>query len=310
MSRISLAQIEAFYWVCELGSVQKAADRLGVAQPTVSLRLRLLEVELGGPVLERHGRGIKLTPVGHHFRAQAQAVMLAYRAMERGTAGSGLSGAVRIGLAEGFATACLPHLVPALVQIFPALRPEWTVTTSASLESALVDGNLDLAVLVDAVGHRDLRLQPLGLQPNVWAAAPILKLPAITGPADLVQVTVVTTPAPTSMYRNTVAWFAAGGLQPGSLCVCTSVNVAAQLVAAGIGIGIFPARLIETYSGTGRLMPLATDPPLGAGHVFVADRVTADPTHTAAIVGVLKAVTSAIGYFGVSWQVLELSPQL
>ena len=297
MSRMSLAQIEAFYWVGELGSVQKAATKLHLAQPTVSLRLRQLEAALAAPVLERHGRGIRLTPAGHAFFVQAQAVLQAYRRMQLGLGDAGLSGVLRIGLAEGFATACLPHLVPALAEAFPQLRPEWTVTTSSGLEQDLADGKLDLAVLVDAVGHRDVRLLPLGLQSNVWAASPRLGLRSGASPRDLCRMTIVTTPPPTSMYRTTLGWFAEAGEAPGPLCVCTSVNVAAQLVAAGVGIGMFPARMIEGYVGAGALVAVATDPPLGVGHVFAADRVTADPARTGSIVGVLVEVTRALGYF-------------
>jgi DNA-binding transcriptional LysR family regulator len=41
------------------------------------------------------------------------------------------------------------------------------VTTSSALEQELVDGKLDLAVIVDPIGDRALRLMPLGAQPNV-----------------------------------------------------------------------------------------------------------------------------------------------
>jgi DNA-binding transcriptional LysR family regulator len=59
MNHVSIAQLEAFYWVAELGSVHRAAAQLNVTQPTLSLRLRKLEAELAMPVLERHGRGVQ-----------------------------------------------------------------------------------------------------------------------------------------------------------------------------------------------------------------------------------------------------------
>src|SRR5258708_6946725 len=127
MSRITIAQIEAFYWVAELGSVHKAALKLNVTQPTVSLRLRQLEVELTAPVLERHGRGVRVTPSGHTFLAKARLVLDAYAQMQSSSPQNSIGGVLRIGLAEGFAVGCLPHLVPALARQYPLLRPEWTV---------------------------------------------------------------------------------------------------------------------------------------------------------------------------------------
>jgi len=297
MNRITIAQLEAFYWVAELGSVHRAAAKLNLTQPTISLRLRQLEAELTFPVLERHGRGVRMTRAGHGFLDKAKLVLDAYAQMNSGSPRPSVSGALRIGLAEGFAVACLPHLVSALAREYPLLRPEWTVTTSAALEQDVIEGNLDLAVLVDAVGHRDLRLIPFGLQPNVWAASPQLGLGAGASPREMSRFTVITTPPPTSMYRNTVGWFAEAGQKPGPLCICTSVNAAALLVGAGIGVGLFPTRMIETY-GAGTIAAIETDPPLAIGRVYVADRVTADPERTGAVLRVLEETTRELGYFG------------
>jgi DNA-binding transcriptional LysR family regulator len=298
MGRITIAQLEAFYWVAELGAVHKAANRLNVTQPTVSLRLRQLETELAVPLLEPHGRGVRLTPAGHAFLAKAKVVLDAYAHLGSAASPDAISGALRIGLAEGFAVACLPHLVPALASEYPLLHPEWTVTTSSALEQDLVDGNLDLAVVVDPVGDRALRLIPLGPQPNVWAGSPTLSVRAGASPRELSRFTVITTPPPTPMYRNTVAWFAAAEQKPGPLCVRTSVNAAAQLAGAGIGIGIFPTRMIEAHHLAGTIAAIATDPPLTIGRVYMADRVTADRSRTEAVMRILEGVTRKLDYFG------------
>jgi DNA-binding transcriptional LysR family regulator len=298
MGRISIAQLEAFYWVAELEAVHKAANKLNITQPTVSLRLRQLEAELDTPVLEPHGRGVRVTLAGHAFLAKTKLVLDAYAHLQSGASPSAISGPLRIGLAEGFAVACLLHLVPALASAYPLLRPEWTVTTSSALEQDLVDGKLDLAVVVDPVGDRALRLLPLGAQPNVWAGSPALSVRAGASPRELTCLTIITTPPPTPVYRNTVAWFAAGGQKPGPLCICTSVNAAAQLAAAGIGIGIFPTRMIEASHLAGRIAAIATDPPLQIGRVYMADHVTADQSRTEALMRVLEEVTRELNYFG------------
>ncbi len=297
MSRITIPQIEAFFWVAELGSLHRAAVRLNITQPTVSLRLRQLQAELAAPVLEPHGRGVRITQAGHSFFARAKLVLDAYTHLNRTALPSAVSGTLRIGLAEGFAVACLAHLIPALAHEYPLLHPEWTVTTSWSLERNLVDGNLDLAVLVDPMGDRVLRLVPLGAQPNVWAGSPAL-VAAGASPRELSRFTVITTPPPTSMYRNTIAWFAAGEQKPGPLCICTSVNAAAQLVGAGIGIGVFPARMVEAYRAGGTIVPILTDPPLTIGRVYVADRGTGDQERTEAVMHTLERVTRDLDYFG------------
>jgi DNA-binding transcriptional LysR family regulator len=297
MNRITIAQLEAFYWVAELGSVRQAANKLRLTQPTVSLRLRNLEAELAEPVLEPHGRGVRLTQHGHAMFAKAKSVLDAYAGFQADHADGEIAGTVRIGLAEGFAVACLSHLVPALAGHYPGLRPEWTVTTSAALEQDVVDGGLDLAVLVDPVGHRDLRLEPLGRQTNVWAGASSLGFSTEARPADFAGITLISTPPPTSMYRNTVSWFASGGLTLPPLCVCTSVNAAAQLVGAGIGVGIFPLRMVEAYGLGARIGIIPTMPNPAQGLVCFAHHVSADRQHMGAVMAVVQATVAELHYF-------------
>jgi DNA-binding transcriptional LysR family regulator len=297
MNNVTIAQLEAFYWTVELGAVHRAAVKLKLAQPTISLRLRQLEAEVGSQLLERSGRGLRITREGNAFLTHAKLVLDAYRQMRTASAAPSMTGTIRIGLAEGFAVACLPPLIPLLDREFPLLRPEWTVATSSGLEQDLIRGKLDVAVVVDAIGHRNIRLTPIGSQKTVWAASNRFDIEAGASPYTLSRFRIVTTPPPTSMYRTMIGWFALGHQQPGPLCICSSVDVAAQLVGAGLGIGAFPSRMIEAYRAAGNIVAIASDPPLEDGHVYVADRAMADQNRTAAIIRVLEEMTQSIGYF-------------
>jgi DNA-binding transcriptional LysR family regulator len=300
MSRITIAQLEAFYWVAELGSVGQAANKLRVTQPTVSLRLRNLEAELSAPVLEAHGRGVRLTPHGQAMFGKAKSVLDAYASFQSDQAEVAVAGSIRIGLAEGFAVVCLPHIVPALAQHYPLLKPEWTVTTSAALEKDILEGSLDLAILVDPVGHRDLRLTPLGWQSNTWAgcgAGAVNPSADAMVPADLSRCTVISTPPPTSMYRSTVAWFAAAGLATPPLCICTSVNAAAQLAGAGVGVGIFPSRMVRAFEAHSTMSRIRTSLAPAVGLVCFAQHAGANPHRIAAVAKLVRDVTTGISYF-------------
>lgn len=136
MRRISIPQLEAFYWTAELGSVQKAAEKLNVAQPTLSLRLRQLDASISSPVLERAGRGVRLTREGHTFLRHTKLVLTAHRELHASSRVAEVSGPLRFGLAGGFAAICLPRIIAALRDEFPLLRPEWTVDTSTGLSRA------------------------------------------------------------------------------------------------------------------------------------------------------------------------------
>jgi DNA-binding transcriptional LysR family regulator len=49
------------------------------------------------------------------------------------------------------------------------------------------------------------------------------------------------------MYRLTMSWFADAQEHPGALCMCSSLNASLQLVGAGIGIGVFPDRMVAAF---------------------------------------------------------------
>jgi DNA-binding transcriptional LysR family regulator len=64
---MELGQLAAFEAAARTGSFTRTADELDLTQPSVSARIAALEAELGGPLFERGGRGLKLTALGRIF---------------------------------------------------------------------------------------------------------------------------------------------------------------------------------------------------------------------------------------------------
>src|SRR5882724_7765304 len=81
MAPMDLQQLQAFDQIVSLGSFSRAARRLGISQPAISLRMQALEHDVGGPLVLRGGRGVSLTELGRSFLPYAQA---AVRAMTTG----------------------------------------------------------------------------------------------------------------------------------------------------------------------------------------------------------------------------------
>ncbi|MQB46476.1 LysR family transcriptional regulator [Rhizobium sp. ICMP 5592] len=297
MNNFSIGQLEAFRWTAELGSVQKAADRLHVTQPSLSLRLKQLESEAEAPLFERYGRGLRLTRHGQAFLSRTRIVLDAYDDLRRVSGVPEIAGTLRIGVAEGFAVASMASLIPNLQRSFPLLRPEWTVATSSGLEQQLADGELDVAILVEPIGLREVRLFALGTQTNSWAVSTDTYAGVGLRATDLSKLTIITTPPPTAMYRATLGWFAEGKITPPNVCLCSSLNAALQLVAAGLGAGIFPTKMIEAYPLAGAIRTLKTDPVLREGRVFVADRATSDEARTQALIRIVEDTARSLRYF-------------
>lgn len=295
--RITLAQLEAFFWTARLGSVQQAARHLNLAQPTVSLRLRDLQRELGTNLFERWGRGLRLTHDGEALMRSARAVLDEIgRVRERVGNSSEVSGTVRVGVAETFAIVCLPPLLRALNRDYPALRLELAVATSSDLERGVREHQLDLAFVVHPASNSSLKLTPFGVQEVCWVTSPDLRLGPIVRPDDLRTVPIITNPPPSAMYRQIMDWFGAAGLEPMRLDICTSVTVIAHLVETGMAVGFLPRKLIAPALDRGTIVQLGAIPAIMPPRVYAAQRITEDSPAINVIIRTVRQVLSQINY--------------
>ena len=75
MRNYTLKQIQTFMEVARQGSISRAAERLFITQPAVSMHIRQLEEVFGVALFEPHGRGIRLTDAGRAFADSAMTLM-------------------------------------------------------------------------------------------------------------------------------------------------------------------------------------------------------------------------------------------
>ena len=121
--------LRAFLAVAQLGSLRRAADMLGVTQPTVARRLRSLEVDLGLPLFERDRDGHRLTAAGQDLLPEARAVETAALRVERRSHG----------------------LVGRLAETVRVAAGEWAALVLAKRLSGIADGpRIELAVTGEA----------------------------------------------------------------------------------------------------------------------------------------------------------------
>ena len=74
---MELRNLRAFQAVVDQGSYQKAAERLGYTQSTITVQIQQLEEELGVPLFERVGRRMALTEAGKRALPQARELLAA-----------------------------------------------------------------------------------------------------------------------------------------------------------------------------------------------------------------------------------------
>lgn len=147
---MSLRQFEYALAIAEEGSVTAAAERLHVAQPSVSQQIRGLERELGVKLFARTPTGLVPTVVGRAFLREAQVAVSASR-RARATAQAGaddLVGELVVAVQMGFGTRQLPRALGALRRRFPRLEVSvFEEPSSAELDRLCRRGTLDFALM-------------------------------------------------------------------------------------------------------------------------------------------------------------------
>ena len=121
---ITLAQIQAFAMVAEVGSFTLAGEQLGMTQSAVSHAVAALEKELQVSLLERDRNGISLTEIGQHTLMQAQEMLAAAeRIRQYASAVVGLeTGKVRVGSFSSVSARFLPGLLRKFRHCYPGIE--------------------------------------------------------------------------------------------------------------------------------------------------------------------------------------------
>jgi DNA-binding transcriptional LysR family regulator len=272
--RLSLAQIEAFHLVVQLGSVQAAAERLRLSSPTVSVRLRLLERELDRKLFERRGRKLEVTAAGAALVADAEQIL----GLARHIAGriSPSQVRLRLGATDSFAMVCLPEMLQRLEREFPELSVDITVENSVVLNRRINDGQLDIAFFNKAQVRDHVRSEFFGNQDDSWVASPRLALSSQRiKPRDLIDLQIFTNPKPSGLNEQVLEWFSRSNLQPARLSTCNSLAVVVGLTVAGAGVSLLPTAILQSELRSGLLHRLQARPAIARQPLFAAYHVDA-----------------------------------
>jgi LysR family hydrogen peroxide-inducible transcriptional activator len=145
----TLRQLQFLAALARHGSFVRAAEAVGVTQPTISAGIKELEVALDTVLVERGRAGVFLTQAGEEAAARARRTLAEVEELVRAVRGAGapFSGAFRLGAIPTIAPFLLPRTLPALRARFPALKLQLKEDLTARLVEALRARTLDAAVI-------------------------------------------------------------------------------------------------------------------------------------------------------------------
>lgn len=145
---IDLRRLEALVALHRTGSVSAAASELHYGQPTISHHLRRLEAETGSVLVQRVGRGVRLTPEGVRLAQRGEEILglLARAESELAAATSLQAGTVRVAAFPSGAATLVPAAVSVLARRHPGLTLDLTEAEPPEAAALLRAGTIDLAL--------------------------------------------------------------------------------------------------------------------------------------------------------------------
>lgn len=247
--------------ITDAGSMTRAAERLHLTQSALSHQLRDIEARIGTPFFVRLGRRMVLTAAGRRVLETARRVLADVDRTEadlRRLAGHG-DGTIRV------CTECntgYTWLAP-LLATFQRKHPRVAVHVAADATQrpldALLEGRVDLAILIDPVPDRRFRLRPLFGDEMVAIVAkghPLARKRWV-GAADLAAQHLLlysSVPEESFLLRKVLS---PAGLTPARVSFIMLTEAMIELARAGTGVGILPRWSAQRAIAAGGVVPLS-----------------------------------------------------
>lgn len=155
---MELKQLEYFVAVCEELHFTRAAEKMGIAQPSLSQQIKLLEHEVGMALFDRIGKKTLITEAGaillkhsynlFHEMNQAKTAIGELQGLKRGT--------LKLGALQSAAMLLLPSAITAFHESYPSVRIEVSGLRHGDILSSLLRNELDLGLVYMPVDHIEL----------------------------------------------------------------------------------------------------------------------------------------------------------
>lgn len=234
--------------LAEVLNYRKAAERLHMAQPPLSMSIKRLEEELGAPLFWRERRGLRLTPVGEAVLPHARQIVFHVDQLKSSAASArqGVGGHLRIGFVGSATYRLLPRALPEFRSRFPGVQLHLREGTTTEILRQVERGDLDLGLVrYPVVEACAVRLVPVELDRLVVAVpddGPLsgqrtLRLNQL---ADY-PVVMYAAGAAANLRSQVVSVCQSVGFTPRVVQEAVQVQTLLSLVASGMGVALVPS---------------------------------------------------------------------
>jgi DNA-binding transcriptional LysR family regulator len=265
LKNATLRQLSTLLAVARLGSVSRAAEEIHLTQPAVSIQLKLLEASAGTPLVEREGRGIRLTGAGELMADYAARILDLWR--EAGDEMAACRGAVSRRLRIGVVTTA-EYLAPRMLVAFAREQPNVDVTLKVGNRDEIVRlltmQEVDLVIMGRPPGAVKTVATPFARHTMAFVAAPSHPLMTRKRPTlrDIAHEDLLVRERGSGTRTTLEQLFREADLHLRIGSELSSNEAIKQMCAAGLGLAFMSQHICrhEIESGELALLPVAGNP--------------------------------------------------
>ena len=279
---LDIAPLRSVVAVADCGGFHRAAAALHVTQSAVSQHLRKIEAVVGGPVVERSGRGVVFTELGQRVVRHARTILAAHD-NALGDLGATDERVLVIGATEHGADVLVPALTRALRERLPEWRVRFRLDRNVSLADAIERGLVDLAVMLDGSGFD--RSNASGVAGLKWISSRTFAAPAEE------PLPVVIFAEPCTLREPAFSALEKLGVTYQIAAECADLSGLYAAVRSGLGVALLPmiGRLPDG------LCPAEGLPAANKASVFVRGRAGIEPAVLETVDTAVRDVFAAVG---------------
>lgn len=267
---MELRQLQYAVKIAEERNFSRAADKLHIAQPSLSQQLSKLEKELGVMLFQRNTSSVEMTAAGESFVAHAKRILDATEELrqEMDDISQLRSGRVVVGSMPITGSHLLPYVLPEFKQAFPGIGISLLEDTSLNLEKLTAGGGTDLSLLSLPLQEKSLDYEPIA-EERILLAVPRDHPLAGRTEANGVRMEELKDEAFIVLkkgqgFRNlTLGLCREAGFEPQVVFESNNIETLQSLVAAGMGITFVPQFIARAKRSelTPSYVPLANPAP-------------------------------------------------
>lgn len=255
---MELKNLRTFQAVVDQGSYQRAAERLGYTQSTITVQIQQLEEELGVPLFERLGRRMVLTERGEQVLCQTRELLLAAdRLLELGREDREPSGTLRVDMAETLLCYQMQPVIRAFRERAPQVRLVIRSRNCVRIAENVRTGNCDLGVGYDMDWNREaLEVESVGAYDIVLLASPDFSSPDFVTPGQKKAVSLVTDEPDSNFRRRLEAYLRDREIELDVTLELWSIETIKRCVMSNLGFTYLPRFVAREELADGRLVEL------------------------------------------------------